>query len=56
MLFVLVFTDSTFLLWFFLFSLIIDLYFLVAAVISQIFNPIAKLLIPIGIPSNQVKR
>ena len=33
---------------FFLFFLIIDLYFLIPAVIAQIFNPTAELVIPIG--------
>ena len=32
---------------FFFFFLIIDLYFLIPAVIAQIFNPIAELIIPI---------
>ena len=31
--------------------LIIDLYFLIAAVIAKIFNYIAELVIPIGIPT-----
>ena len=35
--------------------LIIDLYFLIPEVIVQIFNPIAGLVIPIGIPSKQAK-
>ena len=37
------------------FSLIIDLYFLTPAVIAQIFNSIAKLVVPKGIPSKEVK-
>ena len=37
------------------FFLIIDLYFLIPAVIAQISNIIAELLIPIGIPSKEVK-
>ena len=37
------------------FFLIIDLYLLIPAAISQIFSPIAEQLIPIGIPSKQVK-
>ena len=37
------------------FSLIIDLYFLIHVVIAQIFNPIAELVIPIGIPTNETK-
>ena len=37
------------------FFLIIDLYFLIPAVITQIFNPIAELVIPIGIPTKETK-
>ena len=33
------------------FFFIFDLYFLIPAVITQIFNPIAELTIPIGIPT-----
>ena len=40
---------------FFFFFLIIDLYFLIPAVIAQIFNPIAKLVIPIEIPTKEAK-
>ena len=40
---------------FFFFFLIIDLYFLIPAVIAQIFNPIAELVIPIGIPNKEAK-
>ena len=32
-----------------------DLYFLIPAVIAQIFNLIAKLIIPIGMPSKEAK-
>ena len=39
----------------FRFFLIIDLRFLIPAVIAQIFNPIAELVIPIGIPSKEAK-
>ena len=35
------------------FFLIIDLYFLFPAVITQIFNPIAELAIPIGTPTKE---
>ena len=35
--------------------LIIDVYLLTPAVVAQIFNPIAELLIPIGIPSKEEK-
>ena len=38
-----------------LFFLIINLYFLITAVITQIFNPIAELAIPIGIPTKEAK-
>ena len=40
---------------FFFFFLIINLYFLIAAVITQIFNPMEELVIPIGIPTIEVK-
>ena len=36
---------------FFLFFLFIDLYFLIPAFITQTFNPIAELVIPIDIPT-----
>ena len=39
----------------FLFFLIIDLHFLITPIISQIFNPIAELVIPVGIPSKESK-
>ena len=39
----------------FLFFSIIDLYFLIHAVSSLIFNPFTKLVLPIGIPSKEVK-
>ena len=39
----------------FSFFLIIDLYFLILAVIAQIFNPIAELVIPIGIRIKEAK-
>ena len=38
---------------FFFFFLIIDLYFLIPVAIAQIFNPIAELVIPIGIPNKK---
>ena len=41
--------------WFFLFFLIIDLYLLISGVITQIFNPIAQLAIPTGIPTKKAK-
>ena len=37
------------------FFLIIALYFFIAAVIAQIFNPIAELVIPIEIPTKEAK-
>ena len=40
---------------FFFFFLIIDLYFLIPAVIAQSFNPIAELVIPKGIPTKEAK-
>ena len=49
MLFNLDFASNTILSCFYLFFLIIDLYFLIA----QIFNPIAGIVIPIGIPSKE---
>ena len=55
MLFNLDFASNTILSCFFLFFLIIDLYFLIPAVITQIFNLIVKLAIPIRIPSKEAK-
>ena len=40
---------------FFFFFLTINLYFLIPAVIGQIFNPIAELVIPIGMPIKDAK-
>ena len=40
---------------FLLFVLIMDLYFLIPAVIAQMFNPISELLISIGIPTKGAK-
>ena len=40
---------------FFFFFLVIDLYFLIPTVIAQIFNPIAELVIPIGILVKEAK-
>ena len=39
----------------FVFFLIINLYFLIPAVIAKLFTPIAELLIPIEIPNKEVK-
>ena len=55
MLFNLGFADNTILSCFFFFFLIIDSYFLIPAAIAQISNPIAELLIHIGIPRNEAK-
>ena len=55
MLFNLDFANKTILLCFFLFFLIIDLYFLIPAGIAQNFNPIAELVIPIGIQTKEAK-
>ena len=49
------FANCTILSCFFFFFLIIDLYFLIPAVITQIFNPIAELVIPYGIPTKEAK-
>ena len=49
------FSNNAILSCFFFFSLIIDLYFLIPAGIAQIFNPIAEIVIPIGIQSKKVK-
>ena len=51
----LVFAGNTISSFLFLFSLISDLYFLIPAAIAQIFNPFAKLVTPIGIPSKEAK-
>ena len=55
MLFNLVFVNKITLSCFFFFFLIIDLCFLIPAIIAQTFNPIAELVIPIGIPSEKAK-
>ena len=54
-LFNVVFAENNILSCFFFFLLIINLPFLLAAVIVQIFNPIAELVKPIGIPTNVAK-
>ena len=48
------FANNTILSCFFFFFLIIDL-FLIPAVTAQVFNPIAELVFPIGIPSKEIK-
>ena len=40
---------------FFLFFLTTDIYFLIPAIIVQFYNPTAKLTMPIGIASNEIK-
>ena len=40
---------------FFFFFFIIALYFLIPAVIAQTFNPISKLVVPIGTPNRESK-
>ena len=55
MLFNLDFANNTILSGLFFFFLIIGFYFLIAAVITQIFNPTAELVITIGIPTKEGK-
>ena len=55
MLFNLDFTSNNILSCFFFFFLIIDLYFLIRVVIAQIFNPIAELVLHIGILTKEAK-
>ena len=55
MLFNLDFANNTILSCFFFFFLTIDLYFIIPAAIAQIYNPIAELIIPIGIPIKEAK-
>ena len=56
MLFNLSFANYIILLYFvFFFLIIIDLYFLLPAATAKIINPIAELVIPIGIPTNEAK-
>ena len=49
------FANKTILSYYFFFFLIIDLYFSIPAVIAQIFNPIAELVIPITIVAKEAK-
>ena len=49
------FPNNTILSCFFLFFVIIDLYFLILAVIAQIFNPTAELVISVGTPLKEAK-
>ena len=55
MLFNLDFGSNNILSCFFFVFLIIDLQFLIIADIAQIINPIAELVIPVGIPSKEAK-
>ena len=55
MLFDLDFANNSILSCFFFFFLIIELYFLVYAAIAKIFDPIAELVISIGIPDKVAK-
>ena len=55
MLFILVFANNTILSCFLFFFLIIDLHFLIPAVIAQIFNSTAELLMSIGISPKKTK-
>ena len=54
-LFNLVFANKTILSCFSFFFLIIDLYYLIPVIITQIFNPIAELVIPLGMRIKEVK-
>ena len=54
LLFNLHFANNTILSCFFLLFLVIDLYFLMPPAIAQIFNPIAELVIPTGIPIKEL--
>ena len=54
-LFNLVLANDTILSCFFFFFLIIELKFLIHAVITQIYNPIAEHVIPTGIPTKETK-
>ena len=55
MLFDLDFANNNILSAFFLFFLIIDLYLLIPAVVTQIFNPIVELAIPLGFLAKEAK-
>ena len=55
MLFNVNFANNTILSCLFFFFLITDLYFLLPVAIAQIYNPNAKLVIPIGIPIKEAK-
>ena len=55
MLFNLDFAKNTISSYFFFFFLIIDLYFLIPAIITRMFDSVAKLVIPIGIPIKEAQ-
>ena len=55
MVFNLVVASNTFLQWFCLFFLIIDLTVLISAVITQVFNPTVENAILVGLPTNDAK-
>ena len=55
MLFNLDFANNTILSCVVFFFLVIDLYFLIPAVIAQIFHKISELVIPTGIPTKEAK-
>ena len=56
MLFNLDLANNTILSSFFFFFLIIDSYFQISAIIAQISDPVAELVIPIGIPAKGAKK
>ena len=55
MLFSLVFANNTFFSCIFFLFLIIELYFLIAAVIAEIFHLTVELVVPIGLPTKETK-
>ena len=55
MVFNLVLANNTILPCFFFFFYIIDLCFLIPAIIEQVFNPTEELLMPTGIPTKETK-
>ena len=55
MLFILYFANNTILWCFFLFSLIIDLYYVSTSVITQSFNPFVGLVVPTEISTKETK-
>ena len=56
MLFNLVLPSNTILSCFLFFFVIIDLYLILPAVIALVFNPIAELIIPVGISTKETKQ